>query len=186
MKIFYYLSWIPLAIADFFVSLLAYPLAPVAVLFVKNNHLPDAFWFLETHDEPLLGDKGHIERWQPFVHKWGRFGIYCQRVAWLWRNKAYNFSYHVTGREMQGPCKVRGNPKVESGSPTLVPGYVLITTEKSWCFFAFIPWLKVGKRQFYVRAYLGWKMKKLGNHPLIKERAMIANHINPFRNIKIG
>lgn len=185
MKFLYYVSWLPLALIDFLVALTAYPLAPIAVLFARDEHLPRWAWYLETHDEPLYGDSGHIERWFEFAQRHGDFGAYCQRVAWLWRNKAYNYSYWIAGRPMEGPFRMWGNPKVESGNPVNIPGYLFVTTDKAWCLFAFIPYLRIGKRQFYIRIYFGWKMKKLANYPDIHERAMLGNHFSPFRNIVI-
>lgn len=185
MRVLWYLSWIPLAILAIITSLLAYPLVPIAVLLRKNEKLPWVFRWLETFDNPIYGEPAHVARWASFVKQFPTIGPFVQRVAWLWRNKAYNFDYWVCGREYSAPYRLWGDPKVESGSPYAREGWVLIMTEKTWGFFAFIPHLKIGQYQYYFRIYLGWKTKKLGQHPNTRERAMLASHFNPFRRRKI-
>lgn len=185
MRVLWYLSWIPLAIVAVVVGLLAYPLVPIAVLFRKKERLPWIFWWLETYDNPIYGEPSHIRRWQTFVAAHPLIGPYVQRVAWLWRNKAYNFDYWICGREFSGPFRLWGNPNVESGSPIVSEGYVFILTPKTWCLFAFLPLVKIGDYRYYLRLYLGWKTKTLGKHPDKEGRAMLASHVNPFRRIKI-
>lgn len=185
MRVLWYLSWFPLAIVAVVVGLLAYPLVPIAVLLRKNEKLPWYFWWLETYDNPIYGEPSHIRRWQQFVSAHPLIGPYVQRVAWLWRNKAYNFDYWICGRDYGAPFRLWGNPHTESGYPSAVPGYVFITTPKTWCLFAFLPLLTIGSYRYYLRLYLGWKTKKLGTYPTANEHAMLASHINPFRRIKI-
>ncbi|QIW86187.1 hypothetical protein PKP2_135 [Klebsiella phage P-KP2] len=43
---------------------------------------------METFDNPIDGDGGHIRRWASIRYHLGDFGVYMQRVGWLWR------SYH--------------------------------------------------------------------------------------------
>lgn len=185
MWLFWYLSWLPLAVIGTLGGILAYPLVPIAVLFRKGDHLPWCFRWLETFDNPIYGEPSHYRRWAAFVAKNPSIGEYVQIVAWLWRNKAYNLDYWLCGRQYSGPFKLRGDPFVESGSPVAHPGWVLITTATTWGFFAFIPHLKIGGYQYYFRIYLGWKTKKLGQYPETNERAMLGTHINPFRRIKL-
>lgn len=180
-----YLSWFPLAVIDFLVALTAYPLAPIVALFAKDGRLPKLFWYLETYDNPVEGDGGHIRRWQTFADKYGVFGRYCQRTAWLWRNKAYNYSYHVSGRNISHPVKWYGTPNVERHDTYVVTGWLLLTTPEAWCVYAYIPWLKLFGRQFYWRIYLGWKFKGEAEKPGHTQRGMMALFISPFRNIKV-
>lgn len=66
----------------YLVTLLAYPLAPIAALLADSSgRLPKGLQWLETHDN--LGWAGPLSEGYP-ASKWGL----CR---WLWRNKAYAF-----------------------------------------------------------------------------------------------
>lgn len=183
--IFQMFKWLFLSIASMVITILAYPVVPVAVLFRKDGHLPKIFYWFETYDSPVEGEKAHWERWKAFREKWGKFGMYCQCVGWLWRNKGYNFAYHVCGIDVDNskvPVLWSGNPKTESGNPEYNYGYVWATSDTGWCLFTFIPWIKIGKKQFCLRMYLGWKFKGRVNDPRIRTtHHMLACHVNPFR-----
>lgn len=115
MRYLKYASWIFLALLEPFAAILAVILAPFVVPFYseKKGHLPFGFRWMETYDNPIDGDKGHVERWAK-IRKIGKLGVYMQRVGWLWRNKAYNFSYHVLGRDVKDVTKWKGNINVSS------------------------------------------------------------------------
>ena len=187
-----YLAWVPLAIVEMLVTLFAYPTVPFVALFaIGKDHLPNWLKWYETPDNGVDGDDGHIKRWMWLTnwcdnHNLHQLGLYIRRVAWMWRNKMYNFSYHVTGRNVQLPVKFKGNPNVESNSLS-TKGWVLLYNDEEWGFFCFLPWLRIGKYQFCLRCYLGWKMKGFERFNGIKqsERAMLAYFIGPFRVIKI-
>lgn len=185
-----YLIWVLLVPLDLLTGALAIILAPFVVPFRKDNHLPSLFSWMETYDNPLQGDKGHLERWTPIVDKLASFklkwlGDYLQIVAWLWRNKAYNFAYHQLGRAVPTPVKISGNPDTESSREEYNFGYIYgVAEDGTWGLFLYKPWLTIGKFTFCIRIYIGWKIKgdrywKNVTNPT--EHAMLAFHINPFR-----
>jgi hypothetical protein len=184
VKFLKYLSWIVLIPVDFISMVLAVIIAPFIVPFYsdKSGHLPKGFRWMETYDNPIDGDKGHIERWSK-IRKIPVIGKYLQRVAWLWRNKAYNFAYYKLGRDATSKFHYRGNPDIESGSSDPKHhGWLWMWNDEAWGLFAVIPWLKVGKITFYVRIYCGWKLKSELSRDI--DRAMLAFHINPIRFYK--
>lgn len=181
MKFLKYISWIFLVPVDLITGALAIILAPFVVPFYNETkgHLPIGFRWMETYDNPIDGDKGHIKRWSAIREKTG-FGPYVQRVAWLWRNKAYNFAYHVLGRSAESEFHYIGNKDIESGSPDKAHhGYLLMWNDDAWGLFVVKPWLKLGKKTFYLRVYCGWKLKSELSRDI--DRAMLAFHINPIR-----
>ena len=184
MRYLKYLSWILLAPLDPVMSVLCVILAPFVVPFYneKTGHLPYIFRWMETYDNPIDGDKGHIERWEE-VRKIGSFGVYLQRVAWLWRNKAYNFSYHVLGREIASVTKWKGNIHVSSDVEDNQQGYLLMWNDNAWGLFAFVPSFRLFGKQFYWRIYVGWKLKSVvpEDRAFSRERVMLAFFISPFR-----
>lgn len=180
-----YLSWFPLAVIDFLVASTAYPLAPIAALFAKDGRLPKLFWYLETYDNPVEGDGGHVRRWQAFAEKYGAFGRYCQRTAWLWRNKAYNYSYYVSGRDISQPVKWHGIPGADGYVNKVIPGWLVLHTPEAWCIYTYLPWIRLFGRQFYLRIYLGWKFKGEAEKPGETRRGMMVVFVSPFRNRKI-
>ncbi|AIA64972.1 hypothetical protein AVV44_gp267 [Cronobacter phage S13] len=168
MKLLKYISWIFLIPLDWISMCLAVLLAPFVVPFYneKKGHLPYIFRWMETFDNSIDGDGGHIERWQGKPR-------YFQRVAWLWRNKAYNFAYYALGREVTKTYS-KGRSDVESDKNHT--GQLLMWNDNAWGYFCYYP-LAFG---FYLRVYCGWKLKGPANGSKDK-RAMLAFHINPFR-----
>lgn len=186
-----YLAWIPLSLVEIVVTLFAYPTVPFVTLFaIGKNDLPRWLSWYSTFDNGIDGDGGHLERWVKFCkwcdeHHLHHFGLYVRRVAWLWRNKMYNFSYYVTGRNVQVPVKYKGNPKVESNSLSTT-GWVLLYNDEEWGFFCFLPLFHIGKTYVCLRCYFGWKMKgfeRFGYRDQ-DQHAMLAHFISPFRIIK--
>lgn len=189
MKYIKYLSWFLLVPFDLLATCLCVLLAPFIVPFAKEGKLPKLFWWMETFDNNLSGDNGHIARWKPIRYRfdsWGVsfLGLYLQQVAWLWRNKAYNFSYYVCGRKSDG-VKWKGNSAVESDPERKDFGWLWMWNEEAWGLFGFIPTIKIKNTQFYLRVYLGWKLKGEVNAPDKTEKVMMVIHVNPFRNARI-
>lgn len=184
MRYLKYASWIFLALLDPIAATLAVILAPFVVPFYseKKGHLPFGFRWMETYDNPIDGDKGHVERWAK-IRKIGKLGVYMQRVGWLWRNKAYNFSYHVLGRNIKDVTKWKGNINVSSDPEDNQTGYLLMWNSNAWGLFAFIPSIKVFGKQFYWRIYVGWKLKSVvpEERAFSRERVMLAFFIHPLR-----
>lgn len=180
MKLLKYLSYIVLVPLDWITGVLAILLAPFVVPFYNevSGKLPYGFNWMMTFDNPIDGDGGHVKRWEK-IRKIPVVGKYMQRVAWLWRNKAYNFAYYVLGREATSEFKWKGNPTVESNGKS--NGWLLMWNESAWGVFGYQPWLKIGKIQFCLRVYCGWKLKSEVDKPERNDRAMLSFHINPFR-----
>lgn len=180
-----FFKWVVLSFFSLIITILAYPIVPIAVLFRKDGKLPKIFYWFETYDNPVEGELAHWERWESFRNKYGKFGLYCQCVGWLWRNKGYNFAYHVCGINVdntRNEIKFKGDTQVESGSPVYHYGYLWATCESGWSLFAFIPHLKIGNTQYCLRVYLGWKFKgRIDNDQKKVTHHMLACHINPFR-----
>lgn len=171
--------WAVLVPFNILITIIAYPLVPLIVLVTNTaGESPKWCWAWLTYDNSIDGDGGHLDRWRAYVEKYPVWGMYCRRVGWLWRNKGYNFAYYVCGAEANGDIFYSGNPRTESGKPG-VPGVLYAwTPDGYWQIFAFIPWTK--KRA--LRVYLGWKLKAKVDNPAEPLRAMMATHVNPFRN----
>lgn len=183
MRFLKYASWIVLVPLDIITGVLAILFAPFVVPFYneKTGRLPKGFRWMETFDNPIDGDGGHIRRWASIRYHLGDFGVYMQRVGWLWRNKAYNFAYHVLGREATSKFNWKGNPKTEGGPNPVNHGYLLMWNESAWGLYVYKPWLRIHKVQFCLRVYAGWKLKQEVSDPVNLDRAMLAFHFNPFR-----
>ena len=183
LKVFWKMVvWAALFIPELIFTLLAYPLAPFIVLATsKEGDSPQWCWPWLTYDNPIDGDGGHIRRWAgiflayPKLFKYEWVQRYCQRVAWLWRNKAYNVAYYWFGAYVT-PTKYIGRIDVESGHPGR-PGYVFAISEEGyWTLFVWKPFTS----KFALRIYFGWKFKgRLAN--MQADHCMQATHINPFR-----
>lgn len=155
--------WIILALLDFLVSLAAFPLVPLIVLFDS----PWWSWPWMTHDNTIDGDGGHMERWQ------GK-PVWMRRIAWLWRNRGYNFSYYITGSDAIKPVRiVAGRAFWKDANPR---GYCIAHSGSIWMIFAWLPY----SRNRGLRVYLGWKLRGAidSGKP---QRAMLVTHINPFK-----
>jgi hypothetical protein len=65
MRYIKYFSWIFLALLEPLAAILAVVLAPFVVPFYneEKGHLPLGFRWMETYDNLIDGDKGHVERW---------------------------------------------------------------------------------------------------------------------------
>ena len=127
------------------VCLLAFPLAPIIALFADgqgdvtlSDKNPLRLWL--TPDNPIEGDSGHFDRWAGFVAAHPKIGMYIQRVAWLWRNKAYGWRWTVFS--------------------TFHPGIWFATTSRNpikarWMLY--VIWPTFSGR--CLRVYLGWKLQ---------------------------
>lgn len=99
---------------------------------------------------------------------------YFCRVLWLYRNNGYGFAYEVCGRDYDRyDIKVYQNYERSQQDACYMgvvqDGRSFLT--QTWSFY----YCKKYCKWFYIRIYLGWKIKGLSG------RAMIAWHINPFR-----
>ena len=115
-----------------------------------------------------------------------RLQRYICRVAWLYRNCAYGFSYSVTGRMIDGSkVIVKRNHPVKNEHDYL--GYYKNWLWDPFCLFygkfwnvKDIPWLRwTGiDKEFYLKIFIGYKFEYI--RPETKERAMLALFAWPF------
>lgn len=161
--------WFLLATLDMLVSLLAFPLAPLIVLCTSPGGIAPAWaWPWLTHDNPIDGDAGHRRRWA------GK-PVWMRRIAWLWRNRGYNFSYHICGVETNKPVSiVAGRQFWNDANPR---GWCVATCGSAWMLFAWFPY----SANRGLRVYLGWKLRGKIDNPYSNPRAMLVTHINPLK-----
>lgn len=171
--------WLILAPFDFAVSLLAFVVAPFIVLFTSRFGVAPAWaWPWLTHDNPIDGDDGHWQRWPDNGTRWR---AYCRRVAWLWRNRGYSFSYRVCGAETDQPVRIiAGRPFWRDASPT---GWCVATCGSAWMLFVWLPWGRPFGIKRGLRIYLGWKLRGKLDNPSSTTRAMLVTHINPLKGV---
>lgn len=100
---------------------------------------------------------------------------YICRLAWLYRNCNYGFSYYVNGAEVKQEDIVVVKKQKEPYELCLCyeKGKSLWNTH--WCAFVDKPYCK----WFRLRVYLGWKLKSLHSG-----RHMLALFVSPFRLVK--
>lgn len=161
--------WFILVPLDMLVSLLAFPIAPFIVMCTSSEGIvPWWAWLWLTHDNLIDGDSGHLERWT------GK-PVWKRRIAWLWRNRGYNFSYHVCGADTDNPLRIiAGRQFWKDASPR---GYCLATCGKAWMLFVWLPY----SANHGLRVYLGWKLRGKIDNPNSNPRAMLVTHINPLK-----
>lgn len=93
------------------------------------------------------------------------FQRYICRVAWLYRNTGYGFSYYVTGVTVDENDIVKAKTMEQDG-------YIYYTTDYAFC-------LKYDKKSFskyHWEIFLGWKFQHISG----VERCMLAFRVNPF------
>lgn len=183
MKYIKWLSWLPLVLISILTQALCYPLAPIAVLFANNGDLPNGFKWMETPDNPLLGDKSHKQRWKNIRYEYSWLDSdYFQMVAWLWRNKANSFRYYQLGRVPEGKFEFEGNPSTQSDNVDGHYGYRLTTCDNMWSLFGAFRLPDVKGYRVLFRTYLGWKMRSFNDNST--QRTMLAFNVS-FRIRKI-
>jgi hypothetical protein len=151
-------QWLAYVPFDLLLSLAAFLWAPVAVAI---DRVPG--WMLAP-DNPPEGDSGHVERWR------GR-SAWMQRVAWLWRNRAYNARWLFA--RSAGPVRLRGN-KDATNKPVVVEGKCVRTTPEGYWHVYLIRRLPGG---FVLRANLGWKLWDSTGALLFGQMVF---YVNPF------
>lgn len=164
-----YVKWFLFSLAEIVVELASFFIVPFAVAYAtikKMDVLPNAMRWFETHDNDLDGDAGwkneHLVSLNSSAYGAKRW---LKRVLWLYRNRAYRFSYDVTGVTV-GLCRVHviGDPTIQN-RPVGKSGwfYCEVFSHKfvpvAWCYMFVwqIPFLP----SRCVRVYLGWKIKEI-------------------------
>jgi hypothetical protein len=105
-----------------------------------------------------------------------RIQRYFCRLAWMYRNCNYGFSYYINGRNYNGNDNVVIK-NIKDGRKRLWISYVSGGSwwTTTWGVYVFWPWCS----RFYLRAYMGWKL--MGSTGPYNMRAMLAMCIWPFR-----
>jgi len=155
-------------------DLIAYPAALIIAAWPEDD-LVRWSWFL-TPDNPATGDEAHEARWR------GR-PRYFQKVAWLWRNKAYGFSKTVLGARTNGPVTLWSSTDRPVGNKAgRVEGLEIRTTPEGYWQLYYIKRVPWGRSKC-LRVNLGWKIwnNELNAHPTF---GMLVFTVNPFRTFE--
>ena len=143
---------------------------------VTENKVPRVFCYdygkhyvyhYENHD---AGIAGYVYIIDPLFTLWERIQRYFCRLAWLYRNTGYGFSYEVTGVSINGADIIKTQDISTSDYRYMVyytENYFMIRYEKPWC------------KWFRWRIFLGWKMQDVDI--LQSKRCMLAFYVNPFK-----
>lgn len=172
-----YAKYLLFAMISVAADVLAFILAPIAVLFVRDGKLPKLWRWITTHDAPI--DSGHIDGyWEAPKTK---IGLYWSRVKWIWRNPAYQVG-HWLGYSQEGVTITKHYDNVEfwdTGIPNKAywtainsKGQEAFLYEKqsNWKFPFF-------KTVFTFEQQYGWKLYR--NDP--DKVCMLALRISPFK-----
>lgn len=131
------------------------------------------------HLEEKTDDKmipGYVDIIDPNFTVKERIQRYVCRLAWLYRNTGYGFSYELNGRDFFGEDN-KVLKDIETENSRIWISYIPDNFwNLTWSIFLYIPYYKNSK--YKLRMYLGWKLKSIRAS---KHRAMLALHINPFR-----
>lgn len=168
------LLWMFLFVFSMTINLLSFPLSPIiALISLPNDKVPAIFNWWMTHDNPIDGDEGHLERW-PGDTTWIKFK---RRTAWLWRNKGYGFDYYLTGRPIGNYLITYGDPNV-SDRPLTAGSMFQFDENGTWEFYLIYPYPI--KAQKCLRLRFGWKLddRKAGTG----ERMMMATSIGIWKS----
>lgn len=159
-----------------FAYLIAYPLAPIIALFVKDDgYLPKYLWWFQTPDSKMDGCNGDVNfcNLNQGRNKW------WTATRWQWRNTAHGFA-HMLGTSFANPkIKSFGKPEQIGRLPTYRPGWYLliVTDEDGRSAFEFAAtWDAFPTTCWNIR--LGWKLSNLYGKP--EANIQLADRVNPF------
>jgi hypothetical protein len=126
----------------------------------------------ENHD---AGIAGYVDIIDPSFSLWERIQRYFCRLAWLYRNTGYGFSYYVTGKDINGADIVK-TEDISTDNYRFQVYYTkdafMVRYDKAWC------------KWFRWRIFLGWKMQSVKTTET--KRCMLALFISPFRRVTSG
>ena len=113
--------------------------------------------------------RGYVELLDPDFTLKERFQRYVCRLAWLYRNCAYGFSYYVTGVTVNGA-------DIQERKTYAKDGYLFKTAPNAWV-------LRYNGKSFAKghnwKIFLGWKMHSVESTETT--RCMLAFCINPWK-----
>ena len=123
-------------------------------------------YYDEWEAEKTIGEhRGYVELLDPNFTIKERFQRYFCRLAWLYRNCAYGFSYYVTGVNVNKSDVVKNRDNTDD---------IYYTTHDAWV----VKYDKPSFSNFHWEIFLGWKMQNVTE---VTERCMLAFRINPFQ-----
>lgn len=174
-----YLALVPVSLG---LSLVNYPLAPVAVLFADEaGWLPRWLNWFQTPDNSLDGDAGwkNEHRWfraSPMVNQgWRRW---VNRFRWLWRNSMHGFERAVLGFTPAPGFTYLARGGQAIGNRPLREGLVwreAVNPDGRAAFQLYL--VKAWSARYCLRVNLGWK---LWQNP---KEGRVCQHVvslNPF------
>lgn len=142
---------------------------------ITENKVPKIFqydygkhykYIYEDHDKNI---PGHVNILNPNFTLIERFKRYFCRLAWLYRNTGYGFSYEVTGKDINGADIIKRsdiNKRQYRNQIYHTDDAFMIRYEKPWC------------KYFKWRIFLGWKMQDVDSTQT--KRCMLALYVSPF------
>ena len=125
-------------------------------------------YYDEWEAEKTIGEhRGYVELLDPHFTLKERFQRYVCRLAWMYRNCAYGFSYYVTGMDVYGK-DVRK----------------VIDTKEIFFYETDYSWVYSNSSKSFIKGhrwkiFLGWKMQATAEKE--KEHCMLAFCINPWK-----
>ena len=113
--------------------------------------------------------RGYVELLDPNFTLKERFQRYVCRLAWLYRNCAYGFSYYVTGVTVDGA-------DIQELKTYAKDGYLFKTAPNAWV-------IRYNGKSFAKghnwKIFLGWKMHSVQSNEI--SRCMLAFCVNPWK-----
>jgi len=146
-------------------------------------------YYSEWEAEKTIGEhRGYVELLDPNFTIKERFQRYICRLAWLYRNCAYGFSYWVTGRVVDGDKLIDSFDEKRTGYRIAFRHYKYWFIHEPFVIYTMIrwnpkdiSWLKWTKidRRFFIKTFIGWKCQS--TKPGEKQRVMLAAFFWPFK-----
>lgn len=158
---------------------------------ITENKVPKIFQYdYDKHYIYHYEDKGngyvipgHVEIVNSNFTTKEKIQRYFCRLAWLYRNTAYGFSYYVLGKRIfpRNILVVRNYNYGEYDNCTETLDASTGFINRVWKLHYYKQWCKY----FYLRVYIGWKITSdTKTNPNESDVAMLACYIWPFRLVK--
>lgn len=126
---------------------------------------------------------GHVLIIDPVFTKWELVQRYFCRLAWLYRNTGYGFSYNITGCTYNTSNNIRTEQRYFDIGKTIEFRHILNSKDNLLAYKRAIIWvLPYLNKKFKLDIYLGWKLQEYTKPYNL--RAMLAFRISPFRSVK--
>ena len=134
--------------------------------FAEYDFCKHYIYYPENHS---LNVAGYVDLIDPHFTLWERVQRYVCRLAWVYRNTGYGFSYEVTGVDVCGADidKVHNEKHDEYR-------FQYYKADNAFMLRYENPWNK----KYKWRIFLGWKIQDV--EPTETKRCMLALYANPF------